>query len=150
MDNYNVINDYNKLLYEYKINEDNIKDTFDLKINNLKKEIEEITIKKSLKLYENKLKYSNYINDDNGKQLLKAWFDYMLNYCHQGTFGYKVSWENVPESIFGIYTSTPHHWICKPEYYEKIKLSSKLNFYCKLNNISIVIANKPEKIYWGN
>ena len=144
------MDEYSKMLYDYKINEDNLKDIYDLKINNLKKEIEEATIQKSVKIYENKLKYSKYINTDECKELLKVWFNNMLIYCHQGEFGHKIYWNNVPEDIFGKYTNIPHHWICKPQYYQQLLLSPKLQLYCELNNIKINISKKPENIYWNN
>jgi hypothetical protein len=144
------MDEYSKILYNYKISEDNLKDSYEIKINNLKKQIEEIIIEKSVKIYENKLKYSNYINPDECKELLKDWFNNMLKYCYQGDFGHKIYWNNVPENIFGEYTNPPHHWICKPKNYQKIKLSSKLELYCHLNNITINISKKPENIFWGN
>lgn len=72
-------------------------------------------------------------------EIYQAWLDEVAQYCFQGGYGYSFS-----------YPDAPHHWVIKPEFYEKVSsIPEAVAIAACVADKYISIANKAEWERWS-
>jgi len=75
-------------------------------------------------------------------------------FCVVGGYGHYVSfyWEEAERlKKLGLNVDPlPHHWVVRPECYEKAKLTDFESFVMKAQNIRFEISSQPDYEIWGN
>ena len=72
------------------------------------------------------------------KELFQVWIESIKQYCFQGGYGYAI-----------YYPNAPHHWVIKPEYYNKVvPIPEHVILATCVCNQYIEIAKTAEQEYW--
>lgn len=73
------------------------------------------------------------------KVIFQEWLDEINKYCYQGGYGYRFSYPNAP-----------HHWVIKPEFYEKIsRVPEEVAIAACFCDNYIIIAETPGWEQWS-
>ena len=72
-------------------------------------------------------------------EIFQEWLDEVNKHCYQGGYDYRFA-----------YPDSPHHWVIKPEFYDKIaRIPEEIAIVACFSNKYIVIADTPAWEKWS-
>ena len=72
--------------------------------------------------------------------IFQEWLDEVNKHCYQGGYGYRF-----------IYPNSPHHWVIKPEYYDKVsRVPEEVSIAACIVDKYIEISATPTQEKWSS